>query len=204
MGETVALVTDAGTPAVSDPGVSAVRVAVETGATVTVIPGASAVTAALAVAGFNADRFTFEGFLPRRGTERELRLAAIGREARTVVFFTTAPRVAADFADLARFADPERNVVVARELTKLHEDIWRGSLAEAVTAWNQQTRGEFTVVVEGQVAVAGSFDDALAEVRLLVASGVSVKDATRQVSDLMGVRRKDLYEAVTAPDQPAS
>ncbi|MDH3307028.1 MAG: 16S rRNA (cytidine(1402)-2'-O)-methyltransferase [Acidimicrobiia bacterium] len=197
-GETVALVTDAGTPAVSDPGVSAVRVAVAVGATVTVIPGPSAVTAALAVSGFNADRFVFEGFLPRRGAERELRLSAMGREDRTVVWFTTAPRIGADFEDLGRFAAPDRPVVVAREMTKLHEEVWRGGLSDAAGVWNAAARGEFTVVMDGALPQSATFEDALGEVRTLVDAGVSVKDATRQVADLMGVRRRDLYEAVTA------
>ena len=121
-GEIVALLTDAGTPAISDPGVTAVQAAIASGATVTVIPGPSAVTAALAVSGFGADRFAFEGFLPRSGSDRKRRLESIGKSDRTEVFFSAPSRVASDLGDLAGAAGPNRGVVVARELTKMHEE----------------------------------------------------------------------------------
>lgn len=199
-GERVVLVTDAGTPGVADPGVVAVRAAESVGATVTIVPGPSAVTAALAVAGLGADRFVFEGFLPRKGTDRQLRLVALAAETRTAVFFTTGERIQRDMADLVAATGPDRRVVVARELTKLHEEVWRGSTGEAADHW-KEGRGEFTVVVEGAQPVVGDLATAIGEVESLLEAGVSLRDATRQVAATRDVRRKDLYEAVVARAQ---
>jgi len=195
-GETVAFVTDAGMPGISDPGVAAVRAAIEAGADVTVIPGPSAVTAALAVSGFNADRFVFEGFLPRSGEERRRRLEAIARESRTVVLFAAPGRVAGDLADLAA-ADPERGVVVARELTKLHEEIWRGSVEEAAARWGDEVapRGEFTIVLAGAAPREMSLMEALDLVADTMEGGARLSDAVRQVAEATGVSRRLLYEA---------
>jgi 16S rRNA (cytidine1402-2'-O)-methyltransferase len=149
-GRKVALITDAGTPAVADPGVSAVRAAREEGALVTVVPGPSAVTASLAVSGFGADRFVFEGFLPRKPGERRRRLTEIAGEERSVVLFASPHRLAADLTDLAEACGPERQVAVCRELTKAFEEVWWGSLSDAVVSWgSRRARGEFTLVLEG-------------------------------------------------------
>ena len=130
-GMTVALLTDAGTPSVSDPGLSAVEAALEAGATVTTVAGPSAVTAALTVSGLPADRFVFEGFLPRSGGGRTTVLEALAVEQRTSVIFSSPRRLGADLADLAAKLGDRRRVVVVRELTKLHEEVWRGSLEDA-------------------------------------------------------------------------
>lgn len=197
-GEKVALLSDAGTPSVADPGLSAVRVALGVGAVVTPIPGPSAVTAALAVADVPTERFVFEGFLPRKGRERAVRIGEIATEPRTTVFFTTGNRIGKDLTDLAARCDPRRRLVVARELTKLHEEIWRGMLEEAVSHWTDG-RGEFTVVLEPAAPEAAvSLEDATAIVRSRIEQGVSMKDAVREVADSLGLRKRELYAAVLA------
>ena len=197
-GENVALVTDAGTPVVADPGVSAVAAAVEAGATVTVIPGPSAVTAALAVSGFGGDRFVFEGFLPRRGEERRTRAAEIAREVRPIVLFCSPRRVTDDLALIAAEAGEDRRICVCRELTKQFEEIWRGTLGEAVEHWSSnQPRGEFTVVIEGaQTADELSLEQAIQRARLLVEAGASKSDAAKQVAKETSFAKKPIYEAL--------
>ncbi|MBV9621148.1 MAG: rRNA (cytidine-2'-O-)-methyltransferase, partial [Gammaproteobacteria bacterium] len=155
---------DAGTPLLSDPGYALVRAAAAAGFEVSVIPGPSAITAALAVAGLPTDRFCFEGFLPARGGERRAALAALVREARTLVFFEAPHRIAAALADMAAVLGAERAAVVARELTKAHESIYRGTLAELATRAGLEenfARGEITVVVHGAAAGAAGVDEQL-------------------------------------------
>ena len=194
-GDSVALITDAGTPTISDPGLSAVWVAIEAAAVVIPIPGPSAVTAALAVAHVPTERFIFEGFLPRKGAERSARLETMGREERTVVWFTTANRIGSDLDDLGEVADGTRQLLVARELTKLHEELWRGSLDEARHEWNERiAKGEFTVVMEGAPPVVASMDDALEAVHDRIAEGMTMKDAVTSVAAFLGVGRRELYE----------
>lgn len=197
-GETIALLTDAGTPGVADPGLSAVRAALEAGGTVTGVPGPSAVTFALAVAGLPADRFVFEGFLPRRGRERSQRLAGIATEARTVVFFASPNRLAADLADLVAVHDGERACVVCRELTKLHEEVWRGDLSSAAAHWGavDRVRGEVTVVLAPTIPAVADLTGAIETARRLMASGVAPSEAVRRVAQETGVARRDLYRAV--------
>jgi 16S rRNA (cytidine1402-2'-O)-methyltransferase len=195
-GETVALVTDAGTPSVADPGVSAVRAAVEVGAIVTGIPGPSAVTLALALSGESADRFVFEGFLPRKGKERKERLADLKTEVRTTVFFCAPSRLAADLADMATVA-ATRRCVVCREMTKMHEETWRGTVAEGAAYWAGRTvKGEVTLVVSGGETVAPSLGEAIAWSITLIESGESASAAVRSVAETTGVSRRALYEAV--------
>lgn len=195
-GKHVALVSDAGMPGISDPGGRAVRSVIDAGFPVGVVAGPSAVTAAVAVAGFDSDRFCFEGFLPRRGGEREARLERIAADDRPVVFFAAPSRLVADLRDLAAVVDSDRAVVVTRELTKLHEEVWRGSVPEAVAEFEgREVRGEITVVVDGGVRTHVSMEAALTDVQRLTDDGVSVSDAVRTVSDLSGIRRRELYEA---------
>ncbi len=195
-GETVAFVTDAGMPGVSDPGVSAVRAAVAAGATVTVVPGPSAVTAALAVSGFNADRFVFEGFLPRSGGERVARLDGIAGEERTVVLFAAPSRLVADLDELA-VRTPDRAIVVTRELTKRYEEVWRGTVQEAARHWRQEAeaRGEFTLVMAGVRNAGVTLEEALAAVGAETDAGARLSDAVRTVADATGVSRRELYQA---------
>lgn len=196
-GETIALVSDAGMPAISDPGVAAVRAARSVGAVVSVIPGPSAVTAAIAVAGLGGDRFVFEGFLPRGGEDRERRIATVAADNRPVVVFSAPSRLVKDLADLASEAGAERIVVVAREITKLHEEIWAGTLDGAVDRWTNevQPRGEFTLVIEPRPEEIPDLSMALLTVEAQIAAGERLSNAVRDVATERGVSRRALYEA---------
>lgn len=195
-GRNVVLVSDAGMPSVSDPGARAVRRAHEEGLTVTVVPGPSAVTSALAVAGFGADRFAFEGFLPRRGTERAKRLERVAAEHRPVVLFASPNRLAEDLGDLASHIEGTRRVAVAREMTKLHEEVWVGSLRDAVKHWTGEVKGEITLVLEAGALRMISDKEAVAVGKGLIAEGHSLSEAARAASDETGVSRRVIYEAL--------
>jgi 16S rRNA (cytidine1402-2'-O)-methyltransferase len=158
-GETVALVSDAGTPLLSDPGFTLVQQAVRAGCTVSVVPGPSAITAALALAALPTDRFCFEGFLPARAPQRRAALAALAHEPRTLVFFEAPHRIVATLRDMAEQLGGERQAVVARELTKAHETIYRGTLRELAARAQEDenfARGELTLVVHGGAAPAAA------------------------------------------------
>ena len=199
-GETVALLTDAGTPGIADPGLSAVRAALGSGATVTAVPGPSAVTLAVALSGLPADRFAFEGFLPRRGRERDERIGRLAADERMVVLFAAPRRLAGDLGDLARAHDRPRDCVVCREMTKLHEEIWRGTLEEAAAHWaEREAKGEVTVVLGPAPAAPPDVEAALAAAEALVAEGVSPSRAVRRAADEHGVSRRELYERVIGP-----
>ena len=196
-GAVVALVSDAGMPGVSDPGAAAVRLASSVDADVTVIPGPSAVSAAIAVSGFDGDRFVFEGFLPRKGAERSEALVRIGGERRTTVIFAAPSRVDTDLADLAQPCGPDRAVVVARELTKVHEEVWRGTIADAATTFSgERARGEFVVVIEGAPPKVPDMGRAVEAAAALIANGVSTSDAVREAASEHGVSRRELYQRV--------
>jgi 16S rRNA (cytidine1402-2'-O)-methyltransferase len=196
-GRTVALVTDAGMPGVSDPGTEAIRRAREAGFAVSVIPGPSAVTTAVALAGFGADRFVFEGFLPRKGKDRAVRLASIAGEDRPVVLFISPHRLVADLEAIAAVIGPMRDVAITRELTKLHEEVWVGAISGAIEDWSSRDpRGEFTVVVAPGPVEKLSIEDAIAEARLLVVGGSSPSEAARRVADATGVSRRSVYQAL--------
>ncbi|HKD55088.1 MAG TPA: 16S rRNA (cytidine(1402)-2'-O)-methyltransferase [Steroidobacteraceae bacterium] len=163
-GETIALVSDAGTPVLSDPGYELVRRAAAAGFEVTVIPGVSAITAALAVAGLPTDRFCFEGFLPARAPERRAALAALAHETRTLVFFEAPHRIATTLTDMANELGGEREVVVARELTKAHETLYRATLADMAQRARDDAnlaRGEITLVVRGAASADAAIDEQL-------------------------------------------
>ena len=195
-GATVALITDAGMPTVSDPGLTAVRAALEAGAVVTIVPGPSAVTAAVAVSGLPSERFVFEGFLPRKHDQQQARLAELATEPRTMVFFVAASRAANDLEALADTCGPDRPVAVARELTKLHEEVWRGSLAGAAVHYRDHSpKGELTVVVGGAPVVPGDMEAAIASVHQLVEGGALFSEAVKRAAGAHGVRRRLLYEA---------
>ncbi len=198
-GQTVALLTDAGTPAISDPGLSAVRVASSVGAAVTGVPGPSAVTLAAAVSGLPADRFVFEGFLPRRGERRSARLEELTTEARTVILFCAPGRLAGDLADLRDALGADRPCVVCRELTKAHEEVWRGTLGGAAEHWAESpARGEVTLVIGGAAEAPPDMGSALDLVDELVTAGTSPSEACRIVAAEGGIRRRALYEVLMA------
>ena len=212
-GDDLALVTDAGTPVVSDAGADLVAAWATEGGTVVPIPGPSAVLAAVAASGVAGPRWSFEGFLPRAGRDRKLRLATIGADARGCVLFEAPGRVGSTLRDLAGACGPERPAAVCRELTKIHEQIVRGTLNELAGAIEDGTippRGEFVVVVgmwPGGSVMSGAHpsagaasalpveeDAALAEVERLVAGGAARGDAARRVAAQTGVPRRRLYK----------
>ncbi len=196
-GRTVAVVSDAGTPAVSDPGARLVSAAVTAGATVSVVPGPSAALAALVVSGLPTDRFCFEGFLPRRGAHRRGRIEALAREARTVVLFEAPGRLAATLGDLRGACGPDRRVVVARELTKLHEEVWRGTLDDAVAAFGErEVRGEIVVVVAGDSdAERVPLDEEVVEaLQSILGAGATLRDAAATAAVELGISRRRAYD----------
>ncbi|GGG43115.1 ribosomal RNA small subunit methyltransferase I [Kocuria dechangensis] len=197
-GRTVLVLSDAGMPTVSDPGYRLAEAAAAEGLLVTAVPGPSAVLTALAVSGLPTDRFTFEGFLPRRSSDRAARLAELHGERRTMVFYEAPHRLETMLTALRDAFGAERRAVVARELTKLHEEVVRGTLTELV-AWcaEGQVRGEIAVVVAGAPAPeAARPEDLVGEVEELVAGGVRLKDAAGRVAERSGVGKRELYETV--------
>jgi 16S rRNA (cytidine1402-2'-O)-methyltransferase len=199
-GRDVALVSDAGTPVVSDPGADLVTAARAAGVTVVPIPGPSAVAAALSASGLPADRYLFLGFVPRKGSERARLLERAAREEWSVVLFEAPSRVAALLADLATIAGGSRRVVVARELTKLHEELRAGTLSELADYYSTKPpRGELTIVVEGTGApppVPDRGAGAAERAAELIAEGVSRKEVARLVADSHGLSRNDAYRLV--------
>jgi len=198
-GATVLVVTDAGMPTVSDPGYRVVVAAAEAGVRVTTLPGPSAVLAALAVSGLATDRFCFEGFLPRKAGERATALAELARERRTMVFFEAPHRLAVSLEAMAQAFGADRSAAVCRELTKTHEEVRRGPLAE-LAAWAGELAkiGEVTVVVGGAAESAADPQRALAEVLERVAAGDRLKEAVADVAGATGASKRELYEAALA------
>jgi 16S rRNA (cytidine1402-2'-O)-methyltransferase len=194
-GERVAVVTDAGTPGISDPGERLVRAAADSGYTVEIVPGPSAAIAALVASGLPTGRFVFEGFLPRKGSGRTERLAELAGERRTVVLYEAPHRLARTLADLSTGLGTDRRVAIARELTKLHEEVWRGRVGDAVGwAGEHDPRGEFVIVVAGAPAPEGATDD---DVRVAVGAaldrGLSARDAAAVVATALGVPKRRAY-----------
>ena len=200
-GGTVALVTDAGMPSVSDPGYRATRAALEAGHRVTALPGPSAVTTALAVSGLPCDRFCFEGFLPRRASERRARLTELAAEPRTLVLFESPRRLAATLADLAAGFGTERRAAVCRELSKTYEEVVRDRLG-SLAAWAADgVRGEITIVVGGAPArpeVVPGAAELADRVAVLEAAGVARKEAIAEVARSSGVPKRAVFDAVAA------
>ena len=195
----VAVVTDGGMPSVSDPGFRLVRAAIDAGVPVTVAPGPSAVTTALAVSGLASDRFCFEGFLPRKPSERRARLAKLAGEERTMVFFEAPHRLAASLADLVGAFGADRSAAVCRELTKTYEEVRRGALAElADWAAAGDPRGEITIVVAGidPITERPTDEALLAAVADRQAAGASRKDAIADVATAYAIGRRELYNLV--------
>ena len=195
----VVMLTDAGTPTISDPGRTLVSAARETGCEVVVIPGPSAVTAALSVSGLPADRFTFLGFLPRRGAERRRRLEELRDSRWTVVVFEAAPRVVDLLTTLADICGGERNAVVAREMTKLHEEVKCGTLSELAGYYGQEPpRGEVTLLVEGAKDLPEPLDPARVRARAkeLLAEGSTRKDAAAVIASEFSMPKREAYKMV--------
>jgi 16S rRNA (cytidine1402-2'-O)-methyltransferase len=202
-GETVAVITDGGMPSVSDPGFRLVRAALAEKAALTSVPGPSAVTTALALSGLPCDRFCFEGFPPRKPGERRAYLDDLADERRTLVFFEAPHRIADTLADLAAAFGPDRPAALARELTKTHEEVRRGSLGELVASVGADPpRGEITLVVGGAPATAAVEVEAAgglaAAVAALEATGTTRKAAISAVAKAHGLPKRDVYAAVVA------
>jgi 16S rRNA (cytidine1402-2'-O)-methyltransferase len=195
-GERVVVVSDAGMPGISDPGERLVAAAAAAGHAVEVVPGPSAALAGLVASGLPTGRFVFEGFLPRKGSGRTERLAAVAAERRTVVLYEAPHRLARTLADLVGVCGPTRRVALARELTKMHEELWRGSLAGAVARCAEvEPRGEYVVVLDGAPPPAVADDDAiraaLADARR---AGATTRDAVSEVAAALGVARRRVYD----------
>jgi 16S rRNA (cytidine1402-2'-O)-methyltransferase len=197
-GGRVVLVTDAGMPSVSDPGYRLVAAAIERGVTITSVPGPSAVLTALAVSGLPVDRFCFEGFLPRKAGERSRRLTDLAAEQRTLVFFEAPHRTAAALRAMAEAFGGDRRGVVCRELTKTHEEVRRGGLADLAEWADAGVRGEVTVVVAGAPEPEAITDPAtlLALVEAEEETGISRKQAIADVARRSGVPKRVVYDAV--------
>lgn len=202
-GNYVLVISDAGTPLVSDPGFRVVRAAIEAGIEVRAIPGPSAVTTALALSGLPCDRFCFEGFLPRKAGERRSRLASLADEVRTMVFFEAPHRAAAALMAMAEAFGGERAAAVCRELTKTYEEVRRGSLDELAEWASEGLRGEVTIVVGGasanDVRRARGLETPQDWVRAVderVAAGMTRKEAIAVVAEEAGRPRREVYDAV--------
>ena len=200
-GRDVLVVTDAGMPSVSDPGYRIVAAAIEAGIPIRVIPGPSAVTTAITISGLPVDRFTFEGFLPRKQGERVRRLEDLATDQRTMVFFEAPHRTRETLKDMQQVFGADRRVAVCRELTKTYEEVVRGTLADAVAWSDREILGEVTIVVAGRSAdeTAHLTPDAyVREVEARIAAGTDRKEAVSEVAKALGVPRREVYDAVIA------
>lgn len=200
-GKRVALVTDAGTPLLSDPGAALVAAAARAGLRVEAIPGASAITAALTVAAVPVDTFRFLGFLPRSGRKRSAALSQLASEADSCVIFESPQRLLETLEEFARVLGPERSIAACRELTKLHEEVVRGSATELVRHFSSGVRGEITLVVAGRGAapvVAVSDADIERRALELLDQGLSTRDAAQTLALETGQRKHELYARITA------
>jgi 16S rRNA (cytidine1402-2'-O)-methyltransferase len=191
----VALVSEAGTPLFSDPGFELVQAAIERGCPVISIPGPSALTAALPISGLPTDRFLYLGFLPRKASDRRRVLAEVATALTTLVFFEAPHRLRATLADAADNLGGDRRCAVCRELTKRHEEVWRGTLSGALAEWhNREPRGEFTLIVEG-ASEPGPWAESQVRAALtdLQAGGISRSEAARRVAQQSGWAKSDVY-----------
>ncbi|MFZ9622118.1 MAG: 16S rRNA (cytidine(1402)-2'-O)-methyltransferase [Ilumatobacteraceae bacterium] len=195
-GKAVALITDAGSPGISDPGERIVRAMIDAGGVVSATPGPSAAIMAVTISGLPAGRFVFEGFLPRSGVERKERLEAVAGEERTTILYEAPHRLHKTLTDLETMCGPHRAVAIAAELTKIHEEVWRGNLHDAVKRYaDGDPRGEFVLVLAGATPAAPPTDDELIiALRAEISAGVSRKDAASRVSARFGVSKRHVYE----------
>ena len=188
------LVSDAGMPTVSDPGFNLVRACAEAGVEVTIVPGPSAVLSALAVSGLPTDRFTFEGFMPRKDGERRTLFEELLRERRTMIFFESPHRLLESLQVAADVFGADRKASISRELTKKFEHTERATLAELVDWAKSEPKGEFVVVIAGAGAPVRKIEELVEDVLVLVASGERLKDAVNQIAELSKVSKSELYQ----------
>ena len=192
----VLVVSDAGMPTVSDPGFLLVRAAVKAGVAVTIIPGPSAVLSALAVSGLPTDRFTFEGFLPRKTGDRKKAFESLAREPRTMVFFESPHRILESLEDAAAVLGAERQASVSRELTKKFEHTERGTLPELVEWAKSEPKGEMVLVIAGAQVVEAKSEDLVQQVLALIEDGVGLKQAVAEIAGAAGAGKSELYQSV--------
>lgn len=197
-GESCALITDAGTPAISDPGEDIVRLCAERNIPVTSIPGCCAAVTALTLSAMNTRRFCFEGFLPVEKKERRERLDEVKNETRTMIFYEAPHKLRGTLNDLAETFGAERKIALCRELTKLNEEVARTTLGEAVKIYaDREPRGEYVLVVDGASKTAEEYPEDIAEhVAMLEAAGLSRMDAIKAAAKQRGVKKNDIYAAV--------
>ena len=205
-GGDVAVVTDAGTPGISDPGARLVQAAIAAGYPVTAVPGPAALVMALVLSGFDTTRFVFEGFLPRSGRDRADRLAEVASERRTVVLYEAPHRVARTITDLGAVCGGDRRVAMARELTKVYEEVWRGTLGEAAAHLDEQPpRGEYVLVLEGAPAEGPADDEAiLAALRMALEGGADRRGAIATVMAATGASKRRVYDLALTLPRPGS
>ncbi|MFN6466229.1 MAG: 16S rRNA (cytidine(1402)-2'-O)-methyltransferase [Nostoc sp. DedVER02] len=193
----IALVSDAGMPGISDPGYELVKACIEAGISVVPIPGASAAITALSAAGLPTDRFVFEGFLPAKTQHRQERLESLQTESRTLIFYESPHRLRDTLQDLAQVWGSDRQIVLCRELTKLYEEFWRGTIAEAIAYYSQrEPQGEYTLVVAGIPASQPQLteEELKAELKQLISQGISRSQASRQLAKFTSLPRREIYQ----------
>lgn len=196
-GQNIALVTDAGMPSISDPGYDLVKVCLEENIEVIPIPGVTAAITALAVSGLTTDRFVFEGFLPNKAKERQERLFSLQGESRTLIFYEAPHRIRATLRDFAQILGESRRISIARELTKVYEEIWRGTLKEAIAFYEtREPKGEFTLVLGGNEvnSLIMTEDELKIELQHLLQQGMSPSQASRHLAALTSLSRRQIYQ----------
>jgi len=203
-GQAIALVTDAGMPGISDPGWELVKACVESAINIIPIPGVSAGITALVASGLITQRFVFEGFLPTDSQPRRSQLEQIAVETRTIILYEAPHRLLRTLEDLATYLTPTRGIVAARELTKLHEEFWRGNIDQAIAHFTTQApRGEFTLIIAGDLmATPQTWTEAqlMSELKAIMQAGVSRSQASRQLAELTKIPRRQLYQLALAID----
>ncbi|MEH1898090.1 MAG: 16S rRNA (cytidine(1402)-2'-O)-methyltransferase [Nostoc sp.] len=193
----IALVSDAGMPGISDPGYELVKACIEAGISVVPIPGASAAITALSASGLPTNRFVFEGFLPAKTQQRQEHLESLQTESRTLIFYESPHRLRDTLQDLAEVWGSDRQIVLGRELTKLYEEFWRGTIAEAIAHYSQrEPQGEYTLVVAGIPASQPQLteNELKAELKQLISQGISRSQASRQLAKFTSLPRRQLYQ----------
>ncbi len=206
-GKAIALVSDAGMPGISDPGYELVKACAEVEIAIVPIPGATAAMTALSASGLPSDRFIFEGFLPVKGTPRRERLEQLQPETRTLILYEAPHRLRQTLADLAAILGSDRPITLARELTKRHEEFWRGTLAEAIAHYQQrEPQGEFTLVLAGATPTQPLLSETAikAELQALLVQGISRSEASRHLAQQTSLSRRQLYQLALSLPDPAS
>lgn len=197
-GASLALVTDAGMPSISDPGVELVQAAIAHQISVIPIPGPTAVISALAASGLPTDRFIFEGFLPLKQSDRQARLELFRSETKTIVLYEAPHRILKTLQDLLAVVGDRREIVLARELTKIHEEFWRGNIGEAIDLYTneRQPKGEYTLVIKGaaETTLITSQAELKQELQQLLAQGMTRSQASRQLAKLTSLSRREIYQ----------